>query len=102
MALKPESLRVGEVVFDVHRERAGNTMMTRLGWWTVKIIELRDGGAVVSWNGNKPEFRSNHSLRRYRRKLPAKLDPDGTTTRRYQSATPPTPKEPGSRESEKP
>lgn len=71
MAVKYEQVKAGDVLFDCHRYRMGNTTMSRMGTWLVTVLEIKDGGAMVSWNGNRPEFYPRHRVERLRRK-PAK------------------------------
>lgn len=54
-------LRVGDVLYDVHMERAGNTTMRQEGVWTaiVREVGITDYGvpyAMISWNGNPPKM----------------------------------------------
>jgi hypothetical protein len=47
---------VGQILYDVHREYAGNTTMKRTGVWLVKITAVNsDGSIMASWNGNPPK-----------------------------------------------
>ena len=57
MAIKFDKITPGMVLFDIHRERASNTMMTRLGCWEVRVISVdaERRTARVSWNGNREE-----------------------------------------------
>lgn len=66
MAIKFEKIKAGMVLYDRHRERAGNTTMTRLGEWPVEIISVdpERRTAQVSWNTNRPETYGRHSLER--------------------------------------
>ncbi len=70
MSLKYESLKVGEVLYDLHSHGMGNTTMRSLGVWTVKILELTEYGALVSWNGNSPSRWSKFELTKLRRTEP--------------------------------
>lgn len=56
MAIKFEKIQPGMTLYDRHRERAGNTTMTRLGEWRVIIVSVDAATrtAVASWNGNAP------------------------------------------------
>lgn len=56
MAIKYEKIKVGQVLYDVHSHRMGNTVMRTLGIWTVQVMELypEERAALVSWNGNPP------------------------------------------------
>lgn len=90
MAIKFSLIKKGDVIYDCHRYKMGNTTMTRMGCWDVRVLALtpdpgseevftdRYGrklvvkdhttpGAIVRWNGNEPEWRSARNLSRYRR-----------------------------------
>lgn len=56
MAIKTSDLKVGDVLHDVHRVKAGNTTMSVEGHWEVHVMAVADDGswADLSWNGNKP------------------------------------------------
>lgn len=58
MTVALSALKAGDVVYDAHKVRAGNTMMRRMGVWRVRIVEVdADGGRVLaSWNGNPPRW----------------------------------------------
>lgn len=66
------TVKEGDVLYDVHRERAGNTAMTRLGCWEVKIISVdpKTKTAMASWNGNEARRYYEHDLKRLRRSRP--------------------------------
>lgn len=57
MAIKFEKIEAGMTLYDRHRERMGNTTMTSIGEWKVRVISVDpvNRSAVVSWNGNRPE-----------------------------------------------
>lgn len=69
MAIKFETIKAGDVLWDNHRERAGNTTMRRWGNWQVTIIEINhaEGWAKASWNGNPPQRWHRRQLERLRR-----------------------------------
>jgi hypothetical protein len=69
---KLETLKAGDVLYDVHSERAGNTMLRRTGVWTVRILEvdLEKDGAYVSWNGNRRSFYPRFRVEKLRAKAP--------------------------------
>lgn len=72
MAIKFEKIEPGMTLYDRHRERMGNTTMTRMGEWPVKIISVdtERRTAQVSWNGNRAEtWRENRLRRLYRTKM---------------------------------
>ncbi len=59
MSIKVETLKAGDVLYDVHSEQAGNTTMRREGCWLVSVREvgITEKGtpyALLSWNGNTP------------------------------------------------
>lgn len=64
MAIKFEKIQPGMELMDIHRHRMGNTMMTELGLWPVRIISVdaENRTAIVSWNGNRPEKWNAHDL----------------------------------------
>ena len=52
--IKIESLKAGDVLYDVHSERAGNTTMRREGCWKcfVRAVDSNGKWVEISWNGN--------------------------------------------------
>lgn len=68
--MKFENIKAGDVLYDVHRQKMGNTTLSSMGVWTVKIIEVNEFGATVSWNGNRPEKWGIKRLRKLRVKRP--------------------------------
>ena len=73
--MKPDNVKVNDVLYDCHKHQAGNTTMRVMGVWEVRIlrIEMVDAPApfrrfIVSWNGNSPEKyydRDIEKLRKY-------------------------------------
>jgi len=57
MAIKFEKIEPGMTLLDIHAEKMGNTTMSELGCWQVKVISVDAAKrtAVVSWNSNRPE-----------------------------------------------
>jgi hypothetical protein len=66
MSVKFDTVKPGDVLYDYHSYRAGNTTMRRWGNWPVEIVSIRMApdsspavgsaiGAMVIWNGNRPE-----------------------------------------------
>lgn len=57
MSIKFEKIHAGMTLYDRHRHVMGNTTMTDLGEWPVRVLEVdaANGCATVSWNGNRPE-----------------------------------------------
>lgn len=58
MSIPIEKLKAGDVLYDCHREKAGNTTMSRDGVWEVYVREVgtdeRGAWALLAWNGNPP------------------------------------------------
>ena len=54
---KIPKLEVGQILYDKHKYKMGNTTMRAWGLWTVKVLEIdpEHRFIVASWNGNKPE-----------------------------------------------
>jgi hypothetical protein len=72
VAIKFEKIKAGDVLYDVHSYRMGNTTLRSLGCWEVRVIsvdpQLRN--AVVSWNSNRPETWSERRLKKLCAKEP--------------------------------
>ncbi len=72
--MKFEKIKVGDVLFDVHSYRMGNTAIRSVGVWPVRILELHpeSRSATVSWNGNdhQPQRYFQRELGRLRAKEP--------------------------------
>lgn len=70
--MKYEKIKAGDVLYDVHSYRMGNTTIRSMGVWQVKVITLHpeDRTATVSWNGNRPERYYASDLKRLREKEP--------------------------------
>lgn len=84
MAIKFEKIEPGMVLLDIHREKMGNTTMSELGCWKVKVfsVDKENQTAVVSWNDNAKQTYHRRQLERlyvnlpkaYRRQEEAKRD----------------------------
>ena len=63
------TIKNGDRLFDCHRTKMGNTTMSRMGCWTVDVIEVDRLGrrARVRWNGNASEWWSEARLSKLRR-----------------------------------
>lgn len=64
-----DKIKEGDVLWDCHKTRVGNTKITRMGAWRVNVIQVdtENRKALVSWNGNTSEWwreRRIHKLRR--------------------------------------
>lgn len=73
MSISVTTLKAGDVLYDVHRVKVGNTTASKLAWFPVVIQELVPNGAMASWNGNAPRLYGWSQLRRLRRSIPKKL-----------------------------
>ena len=73
---KFHTVKVGDILWDVHRETMGNTTMSRLGAWQVKVISIdyEPGKAMCSWNGNPPTRYFVRGIERLRRTKPEKAN----------------------------
>ncbi len=69
-----DSIKVGDILYDCHRTKMGNTTMSRMGTWDVKVIELdvERRRALCSWNGNKADWWYEGRLSKLRRSPPKK------------------------------
>lgn len=74
MAIKFDKVQAGDVLYDCHKYRMGNTLVTTMGTWKVKILEKSEHGCRVSWNGNTPRFWSIGMVEKLRR-APVKARP---------------------------
>lgn len=72
MAVKFETVKPGDVLYDVHSHRMGNTTLRTWGCWPVVVesVDYERGRAVVRWNGNAAETWYRHQIVRLRRKEP--------------------------------
>jgi len=46
-------LKQGQVIYDKHKYKAGNTSLKKWGVWEVEVIEVHEDHIIASWNGNK-------------------------------------------------
>lgn len=56
MAIETKNLKAGDVLYDCHRVKAGNTTCLVDGVWKCVVREVAEDGswALISWNGNRP------------------------------------------------
>jgi hypothetical protein len=54
MAIKFEKIQAGMTLYDRRRHKMGNTTMSTIGEWNVRVIsvDVAKREALVSWNGN--------------------------------------------------
>lgn len=76
MSVKFEVVKPGDVLWDVHKQKMGNTTLSRLGCWPVRILEINYERKVAScsWNGNKPTTYTKTQIERLRRNKPKDLN----------------------------
>jgi hypothetical protein len=85
MAISWNKITTGDVLLDIHRYRMGNTRMTKLGCWSVKIVSMNSvtETAMCSWNGNPPTMWTRRRLEKlYRKPTKKYLDQNKSVTRR--------------------
>lgn len=70
--MKIEKLIPGQIVYDVHSHRMGNTTMRTMGCWEVRIvsIDLEKGTVVATWNSNPAQTFYRNSIQKWREKKP--------------------------------
>lgn len=70
--MKLEKLQPGQIVFDVHSYRMGNTTMRTMGCWSVRIVavDLERGTVRASWNHNDITTYYQRSWSKWREKKP--------------------------------
>jgi hypothetical protein len=59
-------LKPGDVLYDVHRTKMGNTTASTMGCWIVRVIEVHGTYIIASWNGNPPRRMFEHSIKKLR------------------------------------
>ena len=62
----------GQIVYQITRQAMGNTTVRRNVLYTIKIIEidLDHGRVLISWNGNRPEWRTQRHVKAWRVRNP--------------------------------
>ena len=70
--MKFEKLQPGMIVYDVRRHKMGNTTLSTVGVWTVRVltVEAENRRVVASWNGNTPRIFYERDVRKWREKRP--------------------------------
>lgn len=64
------TVKAGDTLYDCHRYRMGNTSMTAMGTWNVKVTEVQERGVIASWNGNPAKFFGWRTVEKWRRSKP--------------------------------
>lgn len=65
------SLKEGDVVWSVSRQKMGRTSMMRTAVHSVRIHEVHEDHVVASWNGNRPKKFYPREIARWKRTKPA-------------------------------
>lgn len=77
MPVDPNTVKVGDYLYDCHMQRCGNTEVSAMACWGVRILAIEPKteacpyrSFTVSWNGNKPQRYTDSQIHRLR-KAPA-------------------------------
>lgn len=70
--MKFEKLQPGMTVYDVGRHKMGNTTLTTVAWWSVRVLEVdtERRRVVASWNTNAPRTFYERDVAKWREKQP--------------------------------
>jgi hypothetical protein len=65
--MKFESLKENSVVYDCHSYKMGNTKLSTLGIWSIKVhtIDKEKRTCVASWNHNAPKTYYESQIRKW-------------------------------------
>lgn len=65
-------LTPGQVLYDLRRQKMGNTAVRRTACYDVRVIEVASDGShiIASWNGNTPRRYRESDVRKLRVKKP--------------------------------
>lgn len=72
--MKLSSLKPGMIVWDVGRQRMGNTTMSTVCVWQVKILTVEPDAVMANWNGNAYKRYTQREISRWRAKEPVLVD----------------------------
>lgn len=64
------TIKPGDVLYQVKRQKMGNTTMSRDAVFSVVIKEVHERHAIASWNGNEPRRWSVSDIGKLRRSKP--------------------------------
>lgn len=70
--MKIENMKPGMTVYDVHRHKMGNTTMSTVGVWPVKIVsvDMENRAVTASWNWNAPRVYFEREATKWRERKP--------------------------------
>lgn len=66
------AVKVGDVLYQRKRVKQGNTTLTKVIYYTVRITEVHNDYVMASWNGNAPERFYDGAVSKMSRSKPAK------------------------------
>lgn len=64
------AVKPGDTLFEVRREKAGNTTLRRTVVRPVHIVEVHEDHVIARWNGNAPKRFSYRAVLQWRRTEP--------------------------------
>lgn len=67
-------LKPGQIVYSVERRRMGNTTLTTISVYDVRIIEVHERHVTASWNGNRPQDFYRHEIGHWKVKKPITVE----------------------------
>lgn len=70
------TVKAGDRLFECRHQKMGNTTMSQLACWDVKVVEVHEHHVIAAWNGNPPKRFGRCSVEKWRRSPPKKPQPD--------------------------
>lgn len=63
------TVKAGDVLYDCRRQKMGNTTMSQMATWEVRVKEIDTDHTRIfaSWNGNAPKWMYRREVERLRR-----------------------------------
>ncbi len=70
--MKITDLKPGMIVYDVHKYKMGNTMISTVGIWEVEIkrVDIEEGIVTARWNYNSEGRYFYHAWSKWRKNKP--------------------------------
>lgn len=83
-----KKLQPGQVVWEIRRHRAGNTMVRTQPLYSLNIVEvdLADGRVFASWNSNPPKWYRERDIKSWQAEKPVKVSKSYSFADRYVTA----------------
>lgn len=68
MSVSFDTLKPGDTLYDCHRHKLGNTTMSVMGVWEVRVkeVNLAERKALISWNTNPEKWVSERYFKEAR------------------------------------